>query len=364
MNSIDHPSSSKIEYIETLKLNFDPENPRFYRLNDQSSIETVIEEMLNDEGVQDLMNSIGHKGYFEGEPLLVIKEGSKLTVVEGNRRLAAVKLLNQQLSPPPKRRNSIKQIREDADMPPATELPFILYENRRDVMRYLGYRHITGIKEWDSLSKAKYLAYLRGEFYNKLSIKEQLRALSKDIGSTPSYVGKLLTALGLHERAEANEYFKLPMSNKDVVFSYITTAIGYAKITEWLALSSPKDIEMKDLDMKNLKKLFSWMFVKDQQGHTIIGESRKLSEVAAIVADTEAVEMLENTGSREEAFLYSSGPQEALNKALNKAGKSMQAAWNLLLKTDPLTEEHLYTSEDLFGKVKDIRNHIRNKLDD
>ena len=78
--------------FRTADLHFDPKNPRFYRLNDATEDQRVIEEMLDDEGVQDLMASIGQKGYFEGEPLLVTREGGRLIVVEGNRRLAAVKL--------------------------------------------------------------------------------------------------------------------------------------------------------------------------------------------------------------------------------------------------------------------------------
>lgn len=53
-----------IEFIETQFLSFDPKNPRFYRLNDASSDDAVIEEMLDDESVHDLMLSIGQQGYF------------------------------------------------------------------------------------------------------------------------------------------------------------------------------------------------------------------------------------------------------------------------------------------------------------
>ena len=83
-------ANQQVKMIDTAILEFDPANPRFYRLNDSHSIEAVVEEMLDDESVQDLMLSIGQKGYFEGEPLLVVrKPGGHFTVVEGNRRLAA-----------------------------------------------------------------------------------------------------------------------------------------------------------------------------------------------------------------------------------------------------------------------------------
>ena len=354
----------KVVPIKTADLHFDPQNPRFYRLNDAHSVSAVIEEMLDDEGVQDLMLSIGQKGYFEGEPLLVTRESGTLIVVEGNRRLAAVKLLNQQIQPPTRRRNSIAQVLSEAVVDAPIELPCIEYPSRRDVMRYLGYRHITGIKEWDALSKAKYLADIRDAFYGNLPQPAQLKAMANDIGSRSDYVAKLLTGLGLYIRAEEKQFFKLPMLAKDVEFSYLTTALSYKKITDWLGLAGPTDIDMPGLDMNNLKRAFSWMFPKDQQGRTIIGESRNLKELAEVVNNHDAVRVLEETGKLADAYLYSEGPQLALVRALEQAKEKVQIAWNMLPNTKPFTQEHLELSESLADDARSIRNHLREKLED
>ncbi len=357
-------STPKVTSINTNQIEFDPENPRFYRLNDSHSVSAVIEEMLDDEGAQDLMASIGQKGYFEGEPLLVTREGGHLIVIEGNRRLAAVKLLNRELEPPTRRRISVEQLRKEAVVTPPTELPCIEYPTRREVMRYLGYRHITGIKEWDALSKAKYLADIRKEFYPELSAPDQMKSLAKDIGSRSDYVGQLLTALGLYINAEENKFFDLPMTAKDVEFSYITTALGYTKISEWLGLTGRTDIEMQGLRIENLKRAFSWMFTKDQQGRTILGESRNLDKLADVVSSEMSIKMLEDGGKLSEAYLYSDGPQAALENALNLASERVQVAWNILPKTKPLTQKHLALAETLAEQARSIRNHLRDKLED
>ncbi|HCD6481590.1 TPA: ParB N-terminal domain-containing protein, partial [Klebsiella pneumoniae] len=185
--------SNEIQYIETGKLEFDPENPRFYRLNERAgSDDAVIEEMLDDESVQDLMLSIGEQDYFPGEPLLVVKKGKKFVVVEGNRRLAAVKLLNGDLKPPKKKEKGVQLILDEADYKPRN-LPCLVYKNREDVLRYIGYRHITGVKEWDALSKAKYLKELSDTFYQGKDHDVLFKSLAKEIGSKPYYVGLLLT---------------------------------------------------------------------------------------------------------------------------------------------------------------------------
>ena len=78
------------------------------------------------------------------------------TVVEGNRRLAALKLL-QNPGLTDFRRTSISQLVEDAQHIP-NEVPCIVYDTRDEILDYLGFRHVTGIKSWGPLSKARYLA--------------------------------------------------------------------------------------------------------------------------------------------------------------------------------------------------------------
>lgn len=356
--------ASTVQSITTDQLNFDPENPRFYRLNNHTSEASVIEDMFDEEGVADLMMSIGQKGYFAGEPLLVVRENGQLIVVEGNRRLAAVKLLNKEIAPPVRRKLSVDQILSEIAVEAPLELPCIEYPTRREVIRYLGYRHITGIKEWDSLSKAKYLATIRDEFYKDLPMIEQMNVLAKDIGSRSDYVAQLLAALNLYTQAEEGQFFNLSMAAKDVTFSYITTALGYKNITDWLGLAGKNDINSVHLNVENLKSLFGWLFVKDQQGRTVIGESRNLSQMAAIVANDEAVIVLKETLKLDDAYLFSDGPDEALNNALEAALSKVETAWSLLVKTEHNTQTHLSLAEKLAGTTRDIRNHLRSKLED
>lgn len=357
-----------IKMIDTALLSFDPENPRFYRLNDASSVEAVLDEMLDDESVQDLMLSIGSKGYFGGEPLLVTPTGGgRFTVVEGNRRLAATKLLNGQLSPPARRSASILLLRSGVSTAPPVSLPCLEYPHRKDVLRYLGYRHITGVKQWDSLSKAMYLLQLRNEFHSSLERSQQLKALADDIGSRPDYVAQLLTALGLYTEAKNTRppFFGLPVRIDDVEFSYITTALGYRNIAEWLGLESKGDFEMAGLKRDELKLAFGWMFAKDPVGRTVVGESRRLSMLADVVVSEQAVAKLRETSNLDEAYLYTGGPEAALSTALTQAIEKVRVVWDMIgSPTQPPTNDHLQASEHLFERTREIRNTLRNRVED
>lgn len=355
--------STKVVKIRTVDLQFDPDNPRFYRLNDASNVGDVIEEMLDKEGAQNLMLSIGQKGYFEGEPLLVVSNDGQapFTVVEGNRRLAAVKLLNGEIPPPTRRRSSINQIRaEAASQNFPTILPCLVYRNRRDVLRYLGYRHITGIQEWDALSKARYLADLRDEFYQGQNQPQQMKALANDIGSRSDYVAQLLTALNLYVAAEdGGRFMGLPIEAKDVEFSYITTALNYSSICEWLGLDSKGDVDMAGLVTENLKKAFGWFFSKDQLGRTVLGETRNLAQLAAVVRSETAIQVLTDSNKLSEAYLYSDGPQQALQNAMEQALERITTVWRMVPGIEDVSQEH----SDLARRMQDNTKLVKSAID-
>ena len=85
----------KTEYIAITHLRLDPQNPRLPTELSREAEDEILKWMVLHGSVTDIMRSIGEQGYFTGEPLLVVKITElSYTVVEGNRRLAALKLLH------------------------------------------------------------------------------------------------------------------------------------------------------------------------------------------------------------------------------------------------------------------------------
>jgi len=79
------------------------------------------------------------------------------TVVEGNRRVATIKLLLIYETSEGIRSTFMAPTFAGSFERLAT-IPAIIYENRNEVLPYLGVRHIAGIKKWDSYAKARYVA--------------------------------------------------------------------------------------------------------------------------------------------------------------------------------------------------------------
>ena len=335
-------------------LDFDPENPRF--LGAQTSEDDAIERMMEQENLDELVGSIGNQGFFPGEPLLVSRNPNapnRYIVVEGNRRLAALRALSGAI-PINKLTNSVAQLVSQAQHKP-TEVDCFVFQERRDILKYLGFRHISGPKRWDPLAKARYLSDLIQNFYGELGLDEQLRAVARDIGSRHDYVAQLLTALNLYDRAKRMNFYDLQrVGANDVSFSLLSTALSYTNIVLFLNLASRVAVNVDNINDSHAKELLGWMFAQNQTGDTVLGESRELKRLAAVVASPRAVAELRKTESLEQAYVFTSGPAEAFNKLLGEIESNIASSIGLLAGDFYPDEGHLSSAERINGNSENL----------
>jgi hypothetical protein len=147
------------EDIAVADLRLDPENPRLpEELHGADQVELL--EYLHENGVLDeLIRSLDDNGFFQHEPLIGVRDGDKQVVVlEGNRRLAALKIYDG--APEAKDLGLTPQLDAAPSADRLKELetvPVYVVADRDEVHRYLGFRHIGGIKTWPAEAKARYL---------------------------------------------------------------------------------------------------------------------------------------------------------------------------------------------------------------
>src|SRR6266853_2356705 len=81
--------------VKVADLHFDHLNPRLaeYGITSGTSDEDLLKILWEAMDVRELVQSISATGYFPHEPIIVAKESNQYVVIEGNRRLAAVKVL-------------------------------------------------------------------------------------------------------------------------------------------------------------------------------------------------------------------------------------------------------------------------------
>ncbi len=332
---------------------FDPKNPRFPRAGIGVNEQEAIRWMLDNANIIELMNSIGEMGFFIGEPLAVIPSklvNGKFEVVEGNRRLTAVRLLNKPALAPTKKK-SVEEASEAAAHKPK-KVPCLLFKNQDEVLHFLAFRHVTGVLAWNPLQKARYLRRLaESEECKKLAKLDLRRRLAREIGSRPDYVGKLLAGLAVYEALEDQSFFGIPgLEDAEGWYSVLTTAItSYSSIAGFLGLSSVTDDDASKLKQANLKKLAGWLFRKNAEGVARVRESRDIQKLGRVVANAEALQKFDEGTPLEEADLLTEGPSEAFREALRQAKSRLELARDLVHKLGKI-EEHE------FAEIREIRN--------
>lgn len=316
-------------YVQVDHLHFDPENPRFPKSLDGQDVNEVLRFMLGDANLIDLMRSIAAQGYFPGEPLLVSPSSDApgdWIVVEGNRRLAATKLLaNPELAP-----TQIAAVATVAALGQSPrEIPCLQFQQREEILVHLGYRHVTGIQEWTPLAKARYLLQRYDEVTGDPD--ERFRELARTIGSRKDYVGRLLTALEIYKIVERESYYGITGLDEDSLdFSLLSSVLAYQKIVAFLGLQSAQSVTLDRLSVENLRLIITWMFQKNQRGRTILGESRNIRTLAEVVSYPRSLEALIAGESLSFATKLNGAAMESFQVAVGSAREHVGLARNYL----------------------------------
>ncbi len=356
METIVRNAAAKSVLLPVASLHFDRNNPRFPPKVAQGPVADLMQRFVRDERLLEIIESVGNHGFFPGEPLLVVPDGDKdYRVVEGNRRLAALKLLVRELEPP-SGRTSIEEAVEAAEYRPK-KVPCLVFDDENEILRYLGFRHITGIKAWSALQKARYAERMYQK-YKTLPEDEGIRLLARETGTRRDIVGQMLTALKLYDRAEEKNFFGLPIVPEQIEFSVLGTALSYSALIDFLGLESRNDIKGKGLDEHSLKDLFDWLFVIEGRSKPIVTESRNLRKLAAVVSSETAIKELRKSGNLDQAYELSSGPEEALANSLRTALRRLETAQALVPKVPKISDEHMELAAGLVEAAAAVQDVV------
>ncbi len=290
---------TKIETAPVDTLLLDQKNPRLGRQKVQKNLsqEAILNEMRNFI-LDELAISILQSGFWPQEALIAVKERSvKLTVVEGNRRLAALKWLKKAISGEDvpdewaeiiknhATKQSLTSLRELLD-----DVPYILADSRKDVEAYLGFRHVTGIKQWDPAEKAEYISNLieSGMSYSQVT---------DAIGSKVHSVRQNYISFRILLQMEELKGIHIPSVEEK--FSVLTLSLRTDGVQTYLSVDMTVDPAkakrpIPPNKLKHLEKFALWLFGNDEKGISpVITDSRKIEQFAKVLESEKAVHYLE-----------------------------------------------------------------------
>ena len=320
---------SPVKPVAVGKLLLDPMNPRLagedLTIDDQDAILGVL---WRQRAVDELVDSIAQTGYWKHEELFAARESGKLVVIEGNRRLAAVKLL---LDPELRTRINATGV---PDLSPAEkdqlrELP-VIECTRQEVWRYVGFKHVNGPQDWDSIAKAQYIARVHNEY------KVSLEDIASTIGDRHETVKRLYRGLMVLKQAEESGVFdREDRYTTRFAYSHLWTGLGYSGFREFLGLTSetgfkPNPIPKARLD--NLGEVCLWLYGSKsrQKAPLIRSQNPDLRNLDEVLRSENGLAALQSGLPLETSLKAGRGDERMLREALVSADQNLKDARGLV----------------------------------
>ncbi|WP_338766676.1 hypothetical protein [Massilia sp. METH4] len=336
----------EIKYAHVDELMLDPTNPRLgRRVASEKTKQDVVLDLMKDWTLEELVTSFAESGFWPQEAVIVVKEElygkSSLVVVEGNRRLAAVKFMLRVLqgeSAPSKVRSALSG--EEIPDEFFQNIPYIEVGSRKDVAAYLGFRHVTGIKEWNPAEKAQYIAKLIDE--DGMSYED----VRKKIGSKAPTVRQHYISYRLLLQMDNAEEIDVNLVEEKFSVLYLTLRTsGAKKYLHINAMAEPGEAEypVPDEHLDNLANFAKWLFGTNKHP-PLFTDSRNVDDFGKILESDEAVAYLERTENPrfEMAYRKSGLGEDNLIAYVNQADDNVQLS---------LQEAHLHRNSKLLQKA-------------
>lgn len=355
--------------VSALKL--DRENPRLAEGADVSSQSALMNLFYDNYVLEELAASYVANGFFPSEHLLVLKDENNPggVVLEGNRRLAALKFL---LHDSDAVEAGLPEYQTDdeftvADRRALEEVPVLYVDSRDEIWAYLGFRHISGPKEWSPAAKARYVS-MRIDEVAKTDPEHCFKIVGKEIGSNAGGARNMYIQYAVL-RAARDEHglYKEATYISDKRFGVWERLLHNAIIYDYIGLVlgrkdySQINSAVENLNGENLALLIRDM-VPDDSGATLLNDSRLATSYATIIQNPTATKLLRETGDFESSLLIAQG--SSVNVRLRKVDATLDLIEGDLDNDTPIDDETMDLVRRLVKRLIGIKAKVEYGLEE
>ena len=345
-----------VQRIPLDDLHLDLSNPRLADFPKEQSESNLLRLLWHEMAVDELALSIAENGFFDHEPLFAAREEKKLVVIEGNRRLAAVKLL---------RDASLRKKLGATDLPKITAkrrreletLPVIV-STRGNLWQFIGFKHVNGPQSWDSFAKAKYINWVHN------SLKIPLSQIAAQIGDRHDTVLRLNHGYQVLQQAEKIGAFSINDRWKNhFSFSHLYTGLSYPGISSFIGISSKSDKAnpVPKTKQKNLRHLFEWLYGSKSKNLQPVVQSQNpdLRVLDEVLQSKEAAAALSSGLPLQTARDIGRGDERVFREALQQAKHALQNARGTLPTGFSGGKSEIETAEDILDLAELVVEEMR-----
>jgi AAA15 family ATPase/GTPase len=309
------------------------DNPAYSKIQESDYLNEKYQEKTknfligkNRENISDLITSFKKNGYLPIEMIQVrqIKGTSKYIVIEGNRRVAALKELQADSI----KGNDIGKVEKDF----FSSIPVILYNETSETSYYtlMGLKHIGGNKKWELVNQAELIQ----DFYNKGYHDFQI---AENLGITLHRVRRSLRAFAIIEEYKKSDYKDQFNSSMYNIFDEIATRTA---VKEWLQWGLN---DQKPNNKTNLERLFTWIS-KTEKADV---DGRTFDELLPVIKTGDDIRLLSLIVGDEEKLLLLDAKEKTIGDIVSISGKAKRLSYisDMIVTTGKELESYINSPE-------------------
>lgn len=349
------------------RLKFDDTNPRYTpdKRPKGATDAAIIEYLDRTADLGELIESIASSGYIDIEPLIVVGRDDELVVLEGNRRLGALKALlfpslaaEANVSTPeiePRVRDTL------------LEVTAFKVEHEEDARELIGFKHINGPQGWDAYAKALYATRWLDEQEGRGEHALTLTDIAARMGDKHDTLYRIVSAAYVLQQAERRELFRVDdRVPRNFSFSHLYTALTYTEYREFLGLpradrsANPPRDPVDEEHLPNLRILLRWLFGSKSEGvaPAVRTQNPDLSSLKKVLGHPAARRVMLERGDLAAALEMTIGGSERFDKALVDAHAALKIAAGELSNARP-DKALLELAEDILRRAQLVELNLR-----
>lgn len=313
-------------------LRLDLANPRMPDATFGSEDE-ALQFLYSQADLSELIQSIGNSGWLDFEPPIV--EQDTMIVIEGNRRLAALKIL---ADPALQQRLKVDPPEPLHDRALPALIQVNLVKSRKDARDFIGFKHVNGAFKWDSYAKARFA-------HTWLQDGDDIAVVSRRLGDGHNTISRLVNGVVVLEQAEAAKLFdKEERTKKSFYFSHLYTALSTPNVRNFLGLPENDNTVLKTNPVPNdhrahLRDLLTWLYGQGPDNPSVIrSQNPDLGRLVNVLANERATEVLEATGDLNRAFDLVEDRARAFEKSFYRLLAASEEVSGMIGRYDPKSD--------------------------
>ena len=351
------PETTTKVSVERLRL--DRENPRLFGQAEDASDESIIARLYRSAELDELLQSISTNGYLDIEPLVVMcaSQDGELIVLEGNRRLATLRLLREpdlvdKIASSENTRITVPEI-DDGLRSTLDQVSVYLVADRKQARAFIGFKHINGPAKWDAYAKARFAAnwYRTGR-----DDGVGLEQIAAAIGDRHDTIKRMVSAIYVLEQAEKEELFQVEDRNtRKFNFSHLYTALSRSQYMDYLGLESawsrhdPRPDQVPQMKLNDLGKVLVWIYgsKSDDVRPVVKTQNPDIKRLGEVLVNAEGRHVLEQTGNLDEAHASTEPVDKRFTASLLRARDAVSDANGSIRAYDGADSSLLGIAEDV-----------------